>query len=418
MKQYKLIGPFTQLLTMDNLNRGPIHDHDLSIINHAGILIKNEIIDQVDTFHTLKESINSQDVEIIEIPEGHICLPGFIDPHTHICFAGSRALDYALRNSGKSYQEIAASGGGIWDTVQRTRKATQQDLLHKTIERANTLLKMGITTIEVKSGYGLSVDEELKMLRVINIANTSTKADLIPTCLAAHIAPHDFVGDPKQYLQTIQNVLFPILKSEKLTNRIDAFIEKGAFLPEDASSYLKAAKTMGFDLTIHADQFSTGGSEVAVKMNALSADHLEASTEKEILMIAKSNVIAVALPGASIGLGCNFTPARKILDAGGVLAIGSDWNPGSAPMGDLLVQACILGTYEKLTNAEVLAGLTYRAATALGLKDRGKLVSGMMADFCIFQTNHYNEICYHQGQLKPSQVWKRGSLVNYLGVHQ
>ncbi|WP_025739427.1 imidazolonepropionase [Aquimarina pacifica] len=413
MKKYKLIGPFTQLVTMEGLpKRGPIQDNELTIYSNAGILIKNDIISDIGSFADLKKNTAINETEIIELSGKYVCLPGFIDPHTHICFSGSRAQDYALRNAGKSYQEIAESGGGIWDTVIQTRKASEQELTKKIVQRANTLLQKGITTIEVKSGYGLSVEEELKMLHAIRSADNLTKVDLVSTCLAAHILPNDFIGNHKQYLETISNSLFPILKKEKLTNRIDVFVEKGAFLPTDVYPYLKKAKAMGFDITIHADQFSTSGSEVAVKMNAISADHLEASTDKEIQTLAKSNVIAIALPGASLGLGCDFAPARKILDAGGTVAIASDWNPGSAPMGDLLTQACILGTFEKLTNAEVLAGITNRAASALNLTDRGKLIKGMKADFNLFKADHYNEICYHQGTLIPSQVWKQGVLVH------
>ncbi len=409
---YKLIGPITQLISMEKVStKGAVKDEDLSILENSGILIKEEKIHRIGKFSDLKKEVDLQYTEVIELSADFVCLPGFIDAHTHICFAGSRANDYAMRNAGKSYLEIAEAGGGIWDTVTQTRKAAQQELTCATVKRSNILLKRGITTIEVKSGYGLSVPEELKMLRAIKDADDNTEADLITTCLAGHMLPKDFDGDHKTYLKTMSEELFPILKEENLTNRIDAFIEKSAFLPSDIYPYFEKAKEMGFDITVHADQFSTGGSEVAVKINAISADHLEASTEDEIELLSKSNVIAVALPGASIGLGCAFTPARKILDAGGAIAIASDWNPGSAPMGDLLTQACILGTFEKLSNAEVLAGITNRASAALNLKDRGKLVTGMLADFNLFQTDNFNEIFYHQGKLVPSQVWKKGDLV-------
>ncbi len=411
-KKYKLIGPITQLVSMEELSvKGAITDKQLSIVENAGILIEEDRIRTIGEFSDLKKQVDTLDTEIIELQASYICTPGFIDAHTHICFSGSRAKDYAMRNAGKSYLEIAEAGGGIWDTVTQTRKAKQEELTCGTIKRANALLKKGITTIEVKSGYGLSVPEELKMLRAIKNANQQTEADLIPTCLAGHMLPKDFDGDHEEYLETMSNSLFPILKEEKLTNRIDAFIEKSAFLPTDIYPYFRKAKALGFDITVHADQFSIGGSEVAVKMNAISADHLEASTEDEIEMLANSNVVSVALPGASIGLGCNFTPARKILNAGGAVAIASDWNPGSAPMGDLLTQACILGTFEKLTNAEIMAGITFRAAAALNLSDRGRLIKGMLADFNLFQTDHFNEIFYHQGKLVPTQVWKQGELV-------
>lgn len=400
-----LIGPFTQLLPMTGIPlKGAIKDEQLPIIENGGILVSEEKILKIGVFDDLK----SNDVDVHYIDGENVCLPGFVDSHTHICFGGTRARDYAYRNAGKTYLEIAKAGGGIWDTVTQTRKASQQELIEGIVSRSKKHLKNGVTTIEVKSGYGLSVEEELKMLRAIKQANESSKASLIPTCLAAHMKPKDWNQD-KDYLHVIIKELFPIIKTENLAHRVDAFVEESAFSPEEIKPYFQKAKAMGFDITVHADQFTTGGSQVAVDFDAISADHLEASTEKEIELLAKSNTIATALPGASIGLGCAYTPARKILDAGGALSIASDHNSGSAPMGDLLTQASILGTFEKLSNTEVLAGITSRAAAALRLGDRGKLEAGAQADFVIFPTDNYQEITYHQGQLKPSEVWKKGT---------
>ncbi|MBW8199637.1 imidazolonepropionase [Flagellimonas abyssi] len=408
MNRPLLIGPFTQLLPMRNLPlKGALKDEQLTIIQNGGILVSEGKILKIGVFNELK----SDDVDIHHIEGNHVCLPGFVDSHTHICFGGTRARDYAYRNAGKTYLEIAKAGGGIWDTVTQTRKASQQELVEGIISRSQKHLKNGITTIEVKSGYGLSMDEELKMLRAIQQANETTNATLVPTCLAAHMKPKDW-NQNEDYLDVIINELFPIIKAENLANRVDAFVEESAFSPEEIKPYFQKAKEMGFDITVHADQFTTGGSQVAVDFDAVSADHLEASTEKEIQLLAKSNTIATALPGASIGLGCAYTPARKILDAGGSLSIASDHNPGSAPMGDLLTQASILGTFEKLSNTEILSGITFRAAAALRLADRGKLEAGSQADFMVFPTENYQEITYHQGQLKPSQVWKKGTPIH------
>ena len=407
MNQNILIGPFAQLLPMSGLPlKGPLKDSQLPIIYNGGILVSEGKIVNTGTFEDLKTEAS----QVHKIDGEHVCLPGFVDAHTHICFSGTRARDYALRNAGASYLEIAKAGGGIWDTVTQTRKASQLELEGGIKERAQMHLQNGTTTIEVKSGYGLSVHEEIKMLRAIQNANKQLKIDLIPTCLAAHMKPKDWKGDGN-YLDEIISRLFPVLKSENLANRIDAFVEESAFTPAEVETYFREAKKYGFYITVHADQFNPGGSEVAVKFNAISADHLEASTEKEISLLAQSDVIATALPGASLGLGCEFTPARKLLDAGGALAIASDHNPGSAPMGDLLTQASILGAFEKLSNAEVLAGITFRASAALNLKDRGVLSPNFIADFATFRTNDYREITYHQGQLKPSSVWKKGQLV-------
>ncbi|MCX2718961.1 imidazolonepropionase [Lentiprolixibacter aurantiacus] len=412
MPAYTFIGPITQLLSMSGLpSRGPLSDADLPVIENCGLLLRDKQVMEIGDYSDIRKKAGKLQANHIELEEPSVVVPGWIDAHTHICFAGSRARDYALRNSGATYQEIAKRGGGIWDTVQKTREADLSALAKGVIQRALAHLQNGITTIEVKSGYGLTVLEELKMLRAIRQANQQIQADLIPTCLAAHITPRDFQAGPTEYLKLIASELLPKVREEGLANRVDAFIEEGAFDPDTIRPYLKKAKEMGFQLTLHADQFSTGGSEVAIEFGALSADHLEASTDREIDLLSKSSVIAMALPGASLGLGCGFAPARKILDAGGTVAIASDHNPGSAPMGDLLTQACILGAFEKLSNAEVLAGITYRAAAALDLKDRGILQPGYLADFSIFYTGHYSEILYNQGSLKPKRVWKNGQEV-------
>lgn len=251
----------------------------------------------------------------------------------------------------------------------------------------------------------------MRILRSIKESSPYVKADLIATCLAAHSFPKDFAGDKKMYLQDIVNRIFPVIKEERLANRVDAFIEETAFSAKDIQVYFEAARNMGFDITVHADQFTISGSDVALQFGAISADHLEVTNDAQISKLAKSDTIPVALPGASLGLGCRFTPARKLLDSGCSLAISTDWNPGSAPMGNLLAQASILATYEKLTNAEVLAAITYRAAHALGLNDRGRIKEGMLADFVIYNVSNYQEILYQQGQMQPSEVWKRGERV-------
>lgn len=406
--QELLVGPIKQLLSLEELSlRGPLANDSIAIQNDVWIHFKNQ---KIEAIYQDKAQC-PRNIEQIELQEEFVAIPGIIDAHTHICFHGTRSRDYAMRNAGISYLEIAKAGGGIWDTVTQTRLASQKELKEGILKRVEVLVAKGITTIEVKSGYGLSVKEELKMLRAIQEANAETEIDLIPTCLAAHIKPKDFEGSHAAYIDIIIDELFPTLKEENLCDRVDAFIEEEAFSAEVVYRYFTKARDLGFDITVHADQFHPGGSAVAIEHDALSADHLEASTEKEIEALAKSNTVAMALPGASIGLGCDFTPARKILDSNGILAIASDWNPGSAPMGDLLTQACILQTFEKLSNPEVLAGITKRAAAALNLNDRGEITKGMKADVVLFKGNDYNEIFYHQGKMLPSMVFKNGKLI-------
>ena len=408
----EFIGPLSQIITLAGLPmRGPLNDSSLDVIHDGGILFQNGRILKVGNFTSIRRELQSQEYTFHHIDFPAVVFPGFIDSHTHICYAGSRAKDFAMRNAGSSYLEIARAGGGIWDTVTKTRQAESKLLNIGIVERANTLLHRGVTTIEVKSGYGLSVSDELKMLQAIQETNNELGADLVPTCLAAHIFPRDFDGSKEEYLELIMTELFPVIKEKNLASRIDAFVEEGAFSPAEISSYLTEASNHGFDITIHADQFSTGGSKVAVDHKAVSADHLEASMDHEIQLLAQSETVATVLPGASVGLGMNFAPARKILDANGILAIASDWNPGSAPMGDLLTLSSILSTYEKLTTAEVLAGITFRAAQALRLDDRGVLSEGKLANFILFPTSDYREVLYHQCQLQPAEVWKKGKPV-------
>ncbi len=409
----KLIGPFSQIITLNQLYlKGSIPDAQLEIIPNGGVMIKDQVITEVGDFHELSKT--TQPLQIEEIVDPAILLPGFVDAHTHICFAGSRAQDFAMRNAGESYLDIAKAGGGINSTVQSTREANQEQLQTLTQKRADMHLQHGITTIEVKSGYGLNTESELKMLRAIQGANQLSRADLIATCLAAHIKPKDFEGDHSTYLQYVLEELLPIIQKEKLSKRVDVFIEETAFRPKEAKEFLQKAQSMGFELTAHADQFSSGGSKVAVELAANSADHLEHSTDQDVKRLAKSTTTAVALPGASLGLGEKLAPARKLLDEGASLAIASDWNPGSAPQGDLLMQASFLATYEKLSTAEVFAALTFRAANALRIIDKGRVKKGMLADLQAYPSKDYREILYHQGRMKPFKVWKNGDPVPFI----
>lgn len=406
----KLIGPFSQIVTLAGIPlKGAVKDEQLEIIENGGILVDNGLIVKLGEFNSLKNVFPQAEIE--EIEGNQVLLPGFVDSHTHICFGGNRSKDFAMRLNGKTYLEIAESGGGIWSTVTNTRKESKENLVQSTLEKVNHSLRNGITTIEIKSGYGLSNEDELKMLEAINEVKSKSNSEIVPTFLGAHMKPRDFEGNNAEYLELLVNEVFPILKEKNIAKRVDIFTEKSAFSVEESRIYLQKAKEQGFEITIHADQFTPGGSLLAVEFGALSADHLEFSGEEEIKALAKSDVVATALPGASIGLGMQYTPARKLLDAGVCLSIASDWNPGSAPMGDLLTQASILATFEKLSMAEVLSGITFRAAKALNFTDRGTLEIGKKADFVSFTTNDFRDIIYLQGQLKPNSVWRDGMLV-------
>ncbi|MFD1771127.1 imidazolonepropionase [Sphingobacterium suaedae] len=409
----KLIGPFSQLLTLRSLPMyGALSDQQLEVITDGALVIEDGRITDMGKH---AELLNRYAAEHILMSEPSVCTPAYVDCHTHIAFAGNRANDFALRNSGASYLEIAEAGGGIWSTVLHTRSASLEELVANICLRAQSLMQQGVTTIEVKSGYGLSVEQEIKILRAIRIANQHVAVDLVPTCLAAHMKPHDFTGSASAYLSEIATKLFPILRDEHLARRIDIFIEKSAFSVAEAEPYLLEAKRQGFDITVHADQFTAGGSRLAIQVGAVSADHLEASTAREAALFAQSKTVAVALPGASMGLGSPYTDARDLLDQDACLAIATDWNPGSAPMGQLMVQASVFAAAQKLSNAELFAAITYRAAKAVSLSDRGILDIGMLADFCTYSTENYQNITYLQGTLQPQQVWKNGKCIYQKG---
>ena len=386
--------------------RGAISDNSLEIIDDGGVVIEDGKIIEVGDFLSLSK--NNLDVREITYP--CVLLPGFIDSHTHVCYYGNRSDEYAKRNSGISYQQILEEGGGIHNTMNSTSNSTDEQLTDDTLNRLKRHFQEGVLTCEVKSGYAPNLEDEVRMLRIINEIDSSNDIDLIPTCLAAHVTPKKYESS-KKYLDSIINDLLPIIKEENLSNRVDIFIEEKAFSITEASNFLEKIKS-DFHITAHANQFTSGGLKVGVDNGAVSVDHLEVITDQEIDYLSKSYTTGVVLPGCSLGLGIPFAPARKLLDNNCKVSIASDWNPGSAPMGDLLMQASLLGSTEKLSNAEVLAGITCRSANALSLEDRGSLENGKIADMIGFKTNDFRDILYNQGKLKPSFICKRGKIYN------
>lgn len=386
--------------------RGAISDNSLEIIDDGGVVIEDGKIIEVGDFLSLSKN----NLDVTEITYPCILLPGFIDSHTHVCHYGNRSDEYAKRNSGISYQQILEEGGGIHNTMNSTSNSTDEQLTDDTLNRLKRHFQEGVLTCEVKSGYASNLEDEVRMLRIINEIDNSNDIDLISTCLAAHVTPKKYESS-KKYLDSIVNDLLPIIKEENLSNRVDIFIEEKAFSVTEASNFLKKIKS-DFYITAHANQFTSGGLKVGVDNGAVSVDHLEVITDQEIDYLSKSDTTGVVLPGCSLGLGIPFAPARKLLDYNCKVSIASDWNPGSAPMGDLLMQASLLGSTEKLSNAEVLAGITCRAANALSLEDRGSLENGKIADMIGFKTNDFRDILYNQGKLKPSFICKRGKIYN------
>ena len=403
----RLIGPFSQIITMSNLPlKGAITDEKLEIIENGGVIIDGNKILEVGKFSDLVK----KEKNIFEIDFQSVLVPGFIDCHTHICHYGSRSEEYSKRNAGMSYQQILSEGGGIHNTMTATENASDEELEKVTVSRLDRHFNEGVLTCEIKSGYGSDLNQEVRLLNIINKINKNHAMGIIPTCLAAHVTPKIY-NSSSEYLEKIIEELIPVLEKKKLTNRIDIFIEEKAFSVSESFDYLSQLKNK-FDITVHANQFSSGGVKVGVDCGAKSVDHLEVIDDNEIRYLSNSNTSAVVLPGCSLGLGIPFAPARKLLDNNCKLSIATDWNPGSAPMGDLLQQSSLLGSIEKLSSAEVFSAITYRSADALGLNDRGKIEKDKLADFIGFKTDDYRDILYNQGKLKPSFICKRGEIYN------
>tara|TARA_Y100001960_G_scaffold152399_1_gene160794 strand:+ start:607 stop:1785 length:1179 start_codon:yes stop_codon:yes gene_type:complete len=392
---------------MSNLPlKGSITDEKLEIIENGGVIIDGNKILDVGKFSDLVK----KEKNIFEIDFQSVLVPGFIDCHTHICHYGSRSEEYSKRNAGMSYQQILSEGGGIHNTMTATENASDEELEKVTVSRLDRHFNEGVLTCEIKSGYGSDLNQEVRLLNIINKINKNHAMGIIPTCLAAHVTPKIY-NSSSEYLEKIIEELIPVLEKKKLTNRIDIFIEEKAFSVSESFDYLSQLKNK-FDITVHANQFSSGGVKVGVDCGAKSVDHLEVIDDNEIRYLSNSNTSAVVLPGCSLGLGIPFAPARKLLDNNCKLSIATDWNPGSAPMGDLLQQSSLLGSIEKLSSAEVFSAITYRSADALGLNDRGKIEKEKLADFIGFKTDDYRDILYNQGKLKPSFICKRGEIYN------
>ncbi|MCE3010307.1 MAG: imidazolonepropionase [Proteobacteria bacterium] len=379
---------------------------DLSIIKNAAIVVQKGRIEWVGPERALPKKLLEKSCREI-ILDSQSVLPGFVECHTHTVFAGHRADEFELRNQGATYQEVAQKGGGILSTMKKTRLASEAELFSLAQRRANRFLEQGVTRLEVKSGYGLDLKSELKSLKV---AQKIRGPQVTTTFLGAHAKPPEFktYGD---YLDYLVREVLPKVKSQKLSSRVDIFIEKGFFEASDSERYLRRAKDLGFEITIHADQLSlSGGARIASELRALSADHVIKVTALEILMMKEAGVIAVLLPAADLYLRCDYPPARQLIDQGVRVALATDFNPGSSPTQDLSLVGLLARLEMKMTLPEVIAAYTHNAALALGLEDEGTLTLGSRANF--FSTDlEWRELFYSIGQKMPSQIFINGRRV-------
>ena len=401
----------SQLVTLAGPNRPRVgHEmSDLAIIRDGGMLIRDGKIGIVGSSAEIKKK--AIDCEIVNAI-GRVVLPGFVDAHAHPVFAGNRLDDFERRAKGETYEQIAAAGGGIWSTVEKTRAANETKLFEQSKKHANWFLKCGTTTVEAKSGYGLTVEDELKILRVIRRLNEETPIEFVPTFLGAHAVPHEW--RQSEYVDLVIKEMLPRVASEKLAEFCDVFCERGYFDIAQSREILAAAKKHGLKLRIHADQLTnSGAAKLASEMKATTADHLEKIDEQEIAALKAARVQPVLLPGSVYALGSKGYPrAREMIEAGLAVVIATDFNPGSSPTASMPMILSLACTQMKMSPAEAITSSTINAAYSLGRGDKvGSLEAGKLANFSIFDCQDYRELAYWFGFSQTHSVYTKGERV-------
>jgi imidazolonepropionase len=382
---------------------------DLAVIRDGGMLIREGKIEIVGSSEEVAK--NARDVEIIDAGSS-VVLPGFVDAHTHLVFAGNRLDDFGCRARGETYEQIAKAGGGIWSTVEKTRTASGQDLFDQAQTHAEWFLRCGTTTIEAKSGYGLTVEDELKILRVMRRLSEETRLEIVPTFLGAHAVPREL--DVDEYMDLVLDEMLPRIAKEKLAEFCDVFCECGYFTIEQSRRILTAARKLGLGLRIHADQLSnSGAAQLAAELKATTADHLEKTDEHGIAAMKSAGVQPVLLPGSVYALGsAEYPRARDMLDAGLAVVLATDFNPGSSPTPSMPMILSVACTQMKMSPAEAITAATINAAYSLNRGGKiGSLERGKLANFSIFACEDYRELAYWFGIPHTHSVYVRGERV-------
>ncbi|HMG74834.1 MAG TPA: imidazolonepropionase [Pyrinomonadaceae bacterium] len=401
----------SQLVTLAGLKR-PRTGGDLrqlSIIEDGAILVRGKQIETVGRRREIESLINA-DCEVVDAGR-RIVMPGFVDAHTHPVFAGIRANEFEQRSTGATYREIAARGGGIRATVRATRTASLNDLVKAGRRYAQWFLRCGTTTIEAKSGYGLTIEDELKLLRAIKQLDEETPLHYVPTFLGAHDIPSEYKSRRATYVSLVINEMLPRVAQEKLAEYCDVFCETDVFTTDESWQILSAARCQGLGLRVHADQLSlSGGAKLAAELNAATADHLEHVDSAGIQALKTAKVQPVLLPGSVYALGSSqYPPARQMIDTGLAVVLATDFNPGSSPTPSMTMVLSLACTQMKMTPAEAVTAATINAAYSLGRGDEiGSLEKGKRADFVIHDCEDYRELAYFFGIEHPWRVYTSG----------
>lgn len=423
IKATLLVRNIGQLCTIDSGNEdtaGPRRKEamqDLGIFDDAAMVIAGQIIGAVGPESEILARIFPDGLpgtlKVVDA-EGHAVIPGFVDPHTHTVFGKTRQDEYERRIKGETYLEIAAAGGGIHSSVRDLRSRTEEELVSLATVRLREMLSYGTTTVEIKSGYGLTLDDELKMLRAARQAADDVGIRSVRTCLAAHEMPHEYKEKRSEYIRLVTDEILVRVKKEGLATRCDVFCEPTVFNLEETLIILSRAKDLGMSLTVHADELTSfGGAVLAARMGANSADHLIRIDEKGRAALASSSTVAVMLPGTVFSLGLkSYAPGRKMIDQGCALALATDFNPGSSPVLSMPLIMAIACTQMRFLPAESLVAATLNASWALGKQaEVGSLAPGKAADFLILDGDDYRLIPYRAGHNPVKTVFLAGEKV-------
>lgn len=410
MKSAKIFKNIGALLTLKGAHQKAgrkIQEKDLGIISKAAVVSVNGRVQWVGPQDKIPK--NFRKIEKLIDMQGATVLPGFIECHTHTLFAGHRAQEFEWRNQGTSYQEISARGGGILSSLRSQRAMSSQKLQGLTQERVARFVDQGVTCLEVKTGYGLNLKDELKALKVIRALDGP---EVIATYLGCHAVPPEF-SSSGEYVQFVIEEVLPKVKSQKIAERVDIFIEKGFFSLSDAQKYVDKAKKLGFSVVIHADQLSrSGATDFAIQVQALSADHVICINKGDIEKAAQSQTAMVLLPAADLYMKCPYPPARKLIDEGALVALATDFNPGTCPTQDMALVGLLARLEMKMTLPEVIGAYTVGAAHALARQmDQGYLLPGAQANMAGFLMD-WTELFYNPGGQKTRWTIRSGKIIN------
>ena len=402
-----------QLVTLAGLARPRVGPElrELGIVANGGMFVRDGVIESVGTRGEIEALIDG-DTEVVDAL-GRVVLPGFVDAHTHPVFGGTRVDEFEERSTGATYEEIAARGGGIQSTVNATRAMYEEILAYKCWSYTDWFLRSGTTTIEAKSGYGLSLEDELKILRIIKRLGSETPLRYVPTFLGAHSIPAEYRSRRDEYVSLIIDEMLPAVAEQKLAEFCDVFCEQKVFTTDESWKILSAARCHGMGLRIHADQLSlSGGAQLAAELGTVTADHLEHTDAAGIAALKEAAVQPVLLPGSVYALGSSRYPAaREMIDAGLAVVLATDFNPGSSPTPSIPMILSLASTHMKMTPAEGICAVTINAAYSLKRGEQlGSLEPGKIADFVIHDCSDYREIAYFFGLEHSSSVYVQGKL--------